>query len=117
MLKPCAIISPVTNEELSGKYHSWWIRYRGHEDRYEYGELVFPTESKLWDAVGKHDIPKVPIIIKSKKESKVGWICSFVYMYRKTPQVKMRIRLSVDSLKYCEHIEKVKEKYNAKQSN
>ena len=108
----------LTNKSQSGTYNRWstpntrWSNSKLTNvwcPSYSYGQVIISTKSHLAKRLLKRNTYRYPILVKAKKgKAYPAWVCSLGYMYRRTPRMKISVRY-LESLKYCEHLEKVRE--------
>jgi len=84
---------------------------------YRYGVVILSTTSELGQRLLARNTFRYPLLIKSKTGKALpAWVCSLGYIYKRTPRMKINVRY-LDSLKYCEHLEKVREEGYIKKSS
>lgn len=99
----------MNDRRLCPKTHKYFV-YKV----YKYGHVIMSTTSNLAKLLLKKKINRYPVVVISETgEGHPGWVCSLGYKYKKVARMKINVRF-LDPLKYCEHLEIIREKLHGK---
>lgn len=129
-LNPGTVQDGLTGKDEYAQFVKWTTRGRRWDyvkrafvnyKTYSYGQVVLSSVSNLGKLLlHKHlvrDISRYPILVKSKiGKGYPAWVCSMGYIYKKTQRIRINVRF-LEPLKYCEHLETIREEINAKKNS